>query len=180
MSARVKLSKILAKAAAESRRKPKPCLEQAAERKKWNIVRGDKVQVIGNHSEKGKQGVVLDVLRDRDRLIVEGINMGPKHVKGDPERGIKGRMVQRERTIPYSNVNLIDPVTGKPTRVVKKFLDDGSKVRVAKKSGAVIPRPDILSFRKRPVSSFVTESDTLEDDVWAISYVTAQPGSANI
>lgn len=167
MSARMRLTKVMANM---TQRKPKPAIEQAKNRKKWNIVRGDKVQVVGNHPEKGKQGVIKQVLRAKDRVIVEGVNMGSKHIKGDPDRGIKGRMVQRERTIPYYNVNLIDPVTGKPTRVARKYLDDGSKVRVAKQSGAVIPRPDILTFRKRPVSSIVTESDTAEEDVWKVTY----------
>jgi large subunit ribosomal protein L24 len=167
MSARMRLTKIMAKLGP---RKPKPVLEQAKEKSRWNILRGDKVEVIGRHAEKGKQGVVLQVLRDRDRVIVEGVNMAPKHIKGDPDRGIKGRTVQRERTLPYYTVNLIDPVTGKPTRVTRKYLDDGTKVRVAKKSGAVIPRPDMLTFRKRPVSSIVTESDTLEENVWELSY----------
>ncbi len=171
MSARMRLTKIMAKAGTRS--KPKPAAEQAAERTKWNIVRGDKVEVIGNHTEKGKQGVVLQVLRDLDRVIVEGVNLGSKHIKGDAERGIKARKVQRERSIPYSDVNLIDPVTLKPTRIIRKYLEDGSKVRVAKKSGAIIPRPEILNYRKRPVSSRVTESDTVEDDVWEQTYFPA-------
>ena len=167
MSARMRLTKIMAKM---SPRKPKPVIEQAKTRKRWDIVRGDKVQVIGNHPEKGKQGIIKAVLRDRDRVIVEGVNMGAKHIKGDSDRGIKGRMIQRERTIPYGNVNLIDPISGKPTRISRKFMEDGSKVRLAKKSGAVIPRPDVLTFRKRPVSSIVTESDTAEEDVWEVTY----------
>ena len=147
-------------------RRPKPVVE----RKKWNILRGDKVQVVGNHPEKGKQGVVSSVLRSEDRVIVEGLNIFDKHIKGDPERGISARTIKKERSIPYCHVNLVDPVTGKPTRVTRKILDDGSKVRVAKKSGAIIPRPEILLFRRRPVNNIVTESDTLEDDVWEITY----------
>lgn len=150
--------------------KKKPQLLEAAKKTKWNIVRGDKVQVIGQHPEKGKQGIVKKVIREKDRVLVEGINMGPKHIKGDPDRGIQGFMVQKERTIHYSNVNLVDPVTGLPTRVTRKFLDDGTKVRVAKKSGAIIPRPEILKVRKSTPNSIVTESDTLDDDVWEVSY----------
>jgi large subunit ribosomal protein L24 len=70
----------------------------------------------------------------------------------------------------YSNVNLVDPVHGVPTRVSRKFLETGEKVRIAKKSGAIVPRPELLSFRKRPVNSVVTESCTSEDDTWEISY----------
>jgi large subunit ribosomal protein L24 len=166
MSGRAKLMKTLYK----SRKKLKPQLVEAAKKDKFNIVRGDKVQVIGNHPEKGKQGIVEKVLRDRDRVIVQGINLGTMRIKGNPDRGIMGGTQQVPRAIHYSNVNLVDPVTGKPTRVAKKILDDGQKVRVAKKSGAIIPRPEILKVRKRAVSSIVTESDTLDEDVWELTY----------
>ena len=63
-------------------RKPKPQLREAEKKKSWNILRGDKVQVIGKHPEKGKQGIVLQVLRDKDRVLVEGVNMGVKSIKG--------------------------------------------------------------------------------------------------
>lgn len=130
------------------------------------------MQVIErDHREFGKQGVVLKILRTLNRVLVEGVNMGPKHIKGNSERGIKGRTIQRERSLPYSAVNLVDPVTNKPTRIFRKILEDGTKVCVSKKSGAVIPRPDILTMRKRPVNAVVTESCTSEEDAWAISYV---------
>lgn len=166
MSARFRLSKILTQKAAKAKYKPKP-----PETNHWNIVRGDRVQVIApDHLEKGKQGIVLQVLRARNRVLVEGINVAPKHIKGDTERGIKGRTIQRERTIPYSAVNLVDPETNQPTRVVRKILPDGSKVRISKKSGAVIPRPGILQVRKRPFNQVETESCTLDADVWEVTY----------
>mmetsp|Transcript_12380 Transcript_12380/g.29467 ORF Transcript_12380/g.29467 Transcript_12380/m.29467 type:complete len:178 (+) Transcript_12380:3849-4382(+) len=155
--------------------KPKPQLREAAKKTKWNILRGDKVQVIGNHPERGKQGIIKTVLREKDRVIVEGVNMGTRNIKGDKDRGIPGRSVQVERTMHSSNVQLIDPVTGAPTRITRKFLPTGEKVRIAKKSGAIIPRPDILSFRKRPVNSIVTESDTSEDDTWEVTYTDYVP-----
>lgn len=150
--------------------KPKPQLREAAKKTSWDILRGDKVQVIGHHPERGKQGIILKVLRDKDRVIVEGVNMGVRNIKGDKDRGIQGRTIMKERTMHYSNVNLVDPVHGVPTRVSRKFLDTGEKVRISKKSGAIVPRPEILSFRKRPVNSVVTESCTAEDDAWEISY----------
>jgi large subunit ribosomal protein L24 len=150
--------------------KPKPQIREAAKKKKWDIVRGDKVQVIGNHPERGKQGLVMTVLRDKDRLIVEGVNMGSRNIKGDKDRGIQGKTIMKERTMHYSNVNLVDPVKGVPTRIFKKFLETGEKVRISKKSGAIIPRPEVLTFRKRPVNSVVTESCTSEDDVWELTY----------
>ena len=150
--------------------KPKPQLREAAKKKQWDIVRGDKVQVIGKHPERGKQGIVLKVLRDKDRVIVEGVNMGPRNIKGDKDRGIQGKTIMKERTLHYSNINLVDPVKGVPTRITKKILETGEKIRVAKKSGAVTPRPDILTFRKRPINSVVTESCTPEDAAWEVTY----------
>ena len=79
--------------------------------------------------------------------------------------------MERERSIHYSNVNLVDPVTGLPTRVRRKILEDGTKVRVAKKSGAIIPRPEILLERRKPKNMTVTESCTTDADaVWEITY----------
>lgn len=149
----------------------KPSVREAAKKTKWNIVRGDKVQIIGNHPEKGKQGIVTEVVREKDRVTVEGVNMGQRRYKGDADRGIKGQIVMKERSIHYSKVNLVDPVTGLPTRVYRKFLEDGTKVRISKKSGAVIPRPAVLTQRKKPLSSIVTESDTLDEEAWYVSYV---------
>eukprot|EP00543_Licmophora_paradoxa_P005012 CAMPEP_0202444272 /NCGR_PEP_ID=MMETSP1360-20130828/3411_1 /ASSEMBLY_ACC=CAM_ASM_000848 /TAXON_ID=515479 /ORGANISM="Licmophora paradoxa, Strain CCMP2313" /LENGTH=164 /DNA_ID=CAMNT_0049060233 /DNA_START=185 /DNA_END=676 /DNA_ORIENTATION=- len=139
---------------------------EAAKKKKWNIVRGDKVQVIGNHPEKGKQGIVKQVLRDRDRVTIEGINLAPRQIKGDLNRGLKGSRIIKERSIHYSKVNLVCPVTNQPTRIFRKFLDDGTKVRVSKKSGAIIPRPEILKVRKKVLSPIITQDDTLDEDVW--------------
>ena len=161
---RVRLTKLL------SQNRPKQP-KRPPQKKSWDIYRGDKVQVIGDHPEAGKQGKVLHVLRKQHRLIIENVNMGAKTLKGDPDRGIKERVVQVERSAPYSNANLVDPVTNKPTRIHKTFLDDGTKVRIAKKSGTIIPRPDILRFRKKPVSSTVTESDTIEEDVWEKTFL---------
>jgi ribosomal protein L24, bacterial/organelle len=151
----------------------KPQIKEAAKKTKWNILRGDTVQVIDRkHPEFGKQGIVTLVDRKRDRLIVQGINVAPKHIKPNPDLGRPvGRTVERERSLHYSNVNLVDPVTGLPTRVGRKILDDGTKVRVAKRSGAIIPRPEILTQRRRPRNMTVTESCTSDADaVWEITY----------
>jgi large subunit ribosomal protein L24 len=168
----MRLMRIMQEYKVKQRQARKPAIILAAAKKKWNILRGDKVQVIErDHSERGKQGIVLKVLRKLDRVIVEGVNLKPKHIKGDPERGIKPRTIMQERTLPYAAVNLVCPVTNLPTRVHRRILEDGTKVRISKKSGAIIPRPEILKMRKRPVSSIVTESDTSEEDAWAISFV---------
>ncbi len=136
-SGRMRLTKILM----QPRKKKKPQLLEAASKTRWNIVRGDTVQVIKkNHPDYGKQGNVMQVNRKADRVTIEGINLGVKRLKGNPNLGTKGRSIMKERSLHYSNVNLVDPVTGLPTRVSKRYLEDGSKVRVSKRSGAVIPR----------------------------------------
>jgi large subunit ribosomal protein L24 len=155
--------------------KPKPQLREAESKSSWDILRGDRVQVIGLHPESGKQGIVRTVLRAKDRVIVNGVNLAPRNIKGDKDRGIPGRTIMKERSIHYSNVNLVDPIQGVPTRVTRRVLETGEKVRISKKSGAIIPRPEILQFRKRPVSSVVTESCTNEDDAWELTYEAYVP-----
>ena len=87
-------------------------------------------------NDKGKTGKVLEVLRDKDRVIVEGINMVSKHTKPNAKQP-QGGIVKQEGSIHISNVQLVDPKTGAPTRIGYKF-EDGKKVRIAKKSGEEI------------------------------------------
>jgi len=166
--------KLLNKSGNPKLRSIKPQFREAQKKKKWNILRGDRVQVIEKkHPEYGKQGVVLKVDRRRDRVIVEAVNLGMWNIKGKPNLGIKGRSEMKERSIHYSNVNLVDPVTGTPSRVQRSFLEDGTKVRVSKKSGAIIPRPEVLKVRRTPMSTVVTESDTMSDkDVWEVTHIS--------
>lgn len=153
-----------------ARRKPSPQMREAEKKTKWDIVRGDKVEVIGNHPERGKQGIIKEVLRKKDRVIVEGVNLSAKVVRPSPALGLKGQTIQKERSIHYSKVNLVCPATGKPTRFFKKYLEDGTKVRVSKKSGAIIPKPEVLVMRRKPITSFISESDTVDEDVWEKTY----------
>jgi large subunit ribosomal protein L24 len=148
--------------------------EKMEQNTKWDILRGDKVQVINKHHvEYGKQGVVQKVLRKHDSVIISGLYMATRHIKGNVDKGIPGRKILKERMIPVSQVSLLDPVQNSPTKVYYKTLDDGSKVRVSKKSDAVIPRPDILLYRKRPVNSLVTDKDTTSEHAWSITYEPA-------
>ncbi len=97
------------------------------------LQRGDQVIVTrGNH--KGQKGTVVRVLTERDGVLIEGINMVKRHLKATPDRA--GGIVSVEAPMHQSKVMLLDPETGKPTRVAHK-IEDGKKVRVAK-SGAVI------------------------------------------
>lgn len=103
--------------------------------KKFHIKKGDLVKVIaGNH--KGKQGQVLEVLKEKSRALVEGVNIVKRHTKPSaqfPEGGI----IEKEGSIHISNLMLIDAKSGEPTRVARQ-LKDGKLVRVAKKSKEVI------------------------------------------
>jgi large subunit ribosomal protein L24 len=108
-----------------------------AVRQKMHVRRGDRVRVIrGNFA--GQEGTVLRVLLKENRVVVEGINMRKRHMRptqANPEGGI----VTFEAPIHASNVMLIDPVTGEPTRVRQQLDSDGTKERVSK-SGNPIPR----------------------------------------
>ena len=100
--------------------------------KKFNIKKGDTVFVNAGN-DKGKTGKVLEVIREKDRVVVEGINMVSKHTKPNAKTP-QGGIIKQEAGIHISNVNLIDPASNKPTRVGYKMVD-GKKVRYAKKSG---------------------------------------------
>ena len=102
--------------------------------KKFNIKKGDTVYVNAGN-DKGKTGKVLEVLRDKDRVIVEGINMVSKHTKPNP-KAPQGGIIKQEAGIHISNVNLMD-ANGKATKVAHKEVD-GKKVRIAKTTGEEI------------------------------------------
>ena len=104
---------------------------------KMKIKKGDTVVVISGR-DKGKSGEVLRVLPADRRLVVQGVHVARRHTKarmGDP-----GGIVDKELTIDVSNVAHIDPQSGKPTRVGYKTLDDGRKVRFARRSGEVLDK----------------------------------------
>ena len=101
------------------------------------IRKNDQVQVIAGR-DKGKRGRVLRVQPGKDRVVVEGVATIKRHTRPNPQKNVRGGIVEREGSIHASNVMLVDPETSKPTRVGTKFLEDGRKVRVARKSGAVV------------------------------------------
>ena len=104
--------------------------------KKIHVKTDDKVVVISG-KDKGKTGKVLMVDAEKGRVYVEGVNIVKKHQKARTAQAASG-IVERDGSIDASNVMLVDPKTGKGTRVGYKVNEDGSKVRVAKKSGEVI------------------------------------------
>jgi len=101
------------------------------------IKKGDNVVVISG-KDKGKTGKVMRIVRDEDRVVVEGINLVKRHVRPTP-RNPSGGIVEREQAIHASKVMPVDPSTCKGTRVRFKTLEDGKKVRIAAKSGDELP-----------------------------------------
>ena len=104
--------------------------------KKLHIKKGDTVYV-NSGEDKGKTGKVLKVLVEKDRAIVEGVNMVSKSTKPSAKNP-HGGIVKQEASIHASNLSLIDPKSGKPTRIGRKINENGAKVRYAKKSGEEI------------------------------------------
>jgi len=102
---------------------------------KLKIKKGDKVVVITGR-DKGKSGEVLRVLREENRVVVQGVNMIKRHTR--PAAGQAGGIIEKEAAVHVSNVAHIDPKSQKPTRVGYKVLGDGRKVRFAKRSGEVL------------------------------------------
>ena len=103
------------------------------------IKKGDSVEVKSG-KDAGKRGRVLRVDRDRGRVVVEGVNMIKRHTRPNPQKKIQGGLVEREAAIHASNVMVVSPDSGRPTRVGYKILDDGRKVRVSKVDGAILDR----------------------------------------
>ncbi len=99
------------------------------------IKKGDRVIVTAGR-DKGKRGEVRQVMPEDGRAIVAGVNLVRRHTRQTAQS--EGGIITKESTIHLSNLAILDPKTGKPTRVGFKILDDGRKVRVAKGSGDLI------------------------------------------
>ena len=100
-----------------------------------NFKIGDKVVVIAG-KEKGKEGTITKVLRNENKIVIEGVNIVKKHVKPNGQNA--GSIVELEAPINASNAMMIDPKTKQRTRIGHKIDKNGKKVRVAKKSNEVI------------------------------------------
>ena len=110
-------------------------------KKKFHIKKGDTVQVIAGE-DKGNTGKVLDIMTKSDRVLVEGVNMRVKHHKPSQQYPQGGRLKQ-EMPIHISNVMPIDPVSGNPTRIGRKKIEETGKtrwVRYSKESGEVLDK----------------------------------------
>jgi large subunit ribosomal protein L24 len=102
---------------------------------KLKIRRGDKVVVLAGR-DKGKRGEVVKAFPTENKVVVQGVNMVRKHQKQTQSQ--QGGIIAKEAPIHVSNLAIQDPKDGAPTRIGYKILDDGRKVRFAKRSGEVI------------------------------------------
>jgi large subunit ribosomal protein L24 len=103
------------------------------------IRRNDNVVVITG-KDRGKRGRVLKVDPAKNRLIVEGVNFIKRHTKPNPQRQIKGGVIEREASLHASNVQVVCPECSKPTRLGRKILGDGRKVRICRKCEGVVDK----------------------------------------
>jgi large subunit ribosomal protein L24 len=100
-----------------------------------NFKTGDKVVVIAG-KDKGKEGKITKILRSENKIVIEGVNVVKKHVKGNGQTA--GSIVEMEAPINASNAMIVDPKTGKPSRIGHTVDKNGKKIRVAKKSDSKI------------------------------------------
>jgi len=105
---------------------------------KLHVRKDDTVIVIAG-KDKGKKGRVIAAYPRENRVLVEGVNLVKRHTKPNPAHP-QGGIIEKEAPIHVSNVMHIDPKTGKPTRIGYKVLENGKKVRVAKRSGEIIDK----------------------------------------
>ncbi len=101
------------------------------------IRKGDEVVVLAG-KDKGKRGVVLKVMQELEKVIVENINMVKRHTKGNPMQGTPGGIVEKEMPLDISNVAIWNPISEKADRIGFKMLEDGQKVRFFKSNDEVV------------------------------------------
>jgi len=103
------------------------------------IRKNDQVLVIAGR-DRGKKGRVLSVNPEKSRVIIEGVSMIKRHTKPNPQKNVKGGIVEREASIHVSNVMLVDPDSSAPTRIGYSVANDGTKSRISRKSGTVVDK----------------------------------------
>ena len=103
------------------------------------IRRNDNVVVITG-KDRGKRGRVLRVIPDKGRVIVEGVNFIKRHTKANPQKNVKGGIVEREAALHASNVQLVCPECGARTRIGRRVLEDGRRVRYCVKCKGVVDK----------------------------------------
>jgi large subunit ribosomal protein L24 len=103
-------------------------------------IRKNDMVAVRTGKDRGKRGRVIRVLTDKNRVIVEGVNLIKRHTRPNPQKNIKGGIVEREASIHASNVLILDADTNEPTRLGTKLMPDGRRVRIGRKSGTVVDK----------------------------------------
>lgn len=102
-----------------------------------HVAKDDTVIVISG-KDRGKMGRVLHVFPSEGKVVVEHVNMVKRHTRPNPTKGVQGGIVEKEGALNASKVMVVDPTSGKPTRIGHKRLADGKKVRISRRSGEMI------------------------------------------
>ena len=103
-------------------------------------IRKNDQGIVRAGKDRGKKGRVLSVVPGKNRVIVEGVNMIKRHTRPNPQRNVKGGIVEREASLHASNVQLVCPECSKMTRIGHKILADGRKVRICRKCEGVVDK----------------------------------------
>jgi large subunit ribosomal protein L24 len=114
-------------------------MAQPATRIRIRLKKGDLVEVVKGR-DAGKRGKILAVNREKGRVIVQGVGFIKRHTRPNPQRNIKGGIAEREAAIHVSNVMIVSPEDDRRSRLGAKFLEDGRKVRVARRGGEVLDK----------------------------------------
>lgn len=150
----------------ESRVPHKKIFDQPIPAKKWKINKGDVVAII-NGPETGKQGKIVGIQRANNRVHIEGVNMRRRTEKS-PSPGVPGKIITYPGPIHVSNIQLIDPEGNVPTKIWRRYTDEGEKVRVSKASGSIIPKPEWK--REKPRAILKGPKDTDPENVYEVTY----------
>jgi len=114
-------------------------MAKPAERVKIRLKKNDLVEVIAGR-DAGKRGKILMVLREKGRVVVQGVGFVKRHTRPNPQRNIKGGILEREASLHVSNVMIVSPDDDKRTRIGSKLMPDGERVRIGRRSGEVLDK----------------------------------------
>ena len=109
------------------------------ERTRIRLRKNDLLEVIAGR-DQGKRGKVISVLRDKGRVLVQGVNFIKRHTRPNPQQNIKGGIVEREAPLHVSNVMIVSPDDDKRTRIGSILLTDGRRVRAGRRNGEVLDK----------------------------------------
>jgi large subunit ribosomal protein L24 len=116
-----------------------PRQRQEKARTKIRLRKNDLVEILTGR-DAGKRGKILQVIPDKGRVIVQGVNFIKRHTRPNPQRNIKGGIAEREAPIHVSNVMIVSPDDDKKTRIGSKLLPDGRRARIGRRGGEVLDK----------------------------------------